>query len=195
MAANTPPAPAPQRPRPRRAPVYIHSRKLAAVLLVLGVGLVALGLFRQLQAPPDGSGPWWKVIGLGLIVFALALVLASPTATRGLSQAATWIAALVRQHPWRIVLVLLSFYLTWALVDSLRSLGPEHGWSHFPLWIIACASYLLAFLPQRWSTDRLGSLHRSGEQAGAWLRRHRWEAIGLGRPRTTRHGLAVCELG
>ena len=75
-----------------------------------------------------------------------------------------------------------------------------NGWSLFPLWVAACASYLLAFLPRRWAGARLGSWHWSrdtlrswrwpgnrllswpwsGEQGIAWLHRHRWEVVALG---------------
>ena len=186
MAADTPPTPTPRRPEPSPTPTPGSGRLL---LFACGIGLVALGQFYLLRFP-DRMGTGARFLGLGLVAFAVALVLASPAATGALARARAWVAALVRQHPWRLSLVLLSGFLTWGVIDGLRSSGQENGWSLFPLWVAACASYLLAFmpwgrpderlLPWRWSGDRLRSWPWSGEQGGAWLRRHRWEVVALG---------------
>ena len=196
MAADTPPTPAPRRPEPSRTPAPGSGMLL---LFASGIGLVALGQFYLLRFP-GRIGTGVRFLGLGLVAFAVALILASPAATGALVRARAWVAALVRQHPWRLSLVLVSGFLTWGVIDGLRSSGQAHGWSLFPLWVAACASYLLAFLPRRWAGAWLGRWNWSrdtlrswrwpgarllpwrwsGGQGAAWLRRHRGEVVALG---------------
>ncbi|MAG35555.1 MAG: hypothetical protein CL878_04830 [Dehalococcoidia bacterium] len=165
--APTSPA-SPRRPQRIQAPAP-GSGGLIVVLLATGIGLVALGQF-YLQRFPDRIGTGLSFLALGVVAFAVALVLSSPAATNGVAHVASLAAGLFRQHPWRLSLVLLSVFLTWALLDSLRSLGRASAWSLFPLWMAACGSYLLAFIPWRWP----------GDEFAEWLGRYWFDLAVLG---------------